>query len=372
MSFIYKLFQILLLVFNAFYFVIGLTAILSAITFNLNTSLLNQLIKYLYEYEYKIFIYGMLAYGFVLIIVGLLACYAILKKSTFLLILYFISLIVIFTLQFICCLCFYLKTNDYLANFLIRLSTLIKYEYNRNQFYTNVIDYIQQRFQCCGLKSPLDWYDSIYINQKYYDTVKQEERDSNANNSTISTRYKVITNSNVDYYLYKIPSSCCVNNELGYTCIRVNKYHEIGCENLIKIYYKNNEAYVIWLLAFLTVLQLVLLLLALYLLCISLIRSKKRNKTIRRSLSIASTSSSLSSSLTSIASVDAKSTTSVISLKQALNENNGKKAKTKKAIHKKGQFKRNIKNGKGKKIQRLNGFKEQQYQQCMYATSDFL
>ena len=267
MGFVYKLFQITLLIFNVFYFLIGLASILSVIAFNVNSNALHELIKELYSIKYKKFIFCLIFYGFTLLTTGLLACYGILRKSKSLLIIYFILLFLIFVFQFISCLIVYLDSNDFINDFLTELNRLMITEYKKN---ANAINYIQQNFKCCGIKSPSDWLQSNYVNPTYYQSNKLGKIEP-----------------------YRIPQSCC-DNEFEFNCVLMNKYHEVGCETRIKFYFKGIESYFIWALSFMTILQLILLLLTLYLVCLSLINNK-RNIKIKQKIQLTPSMSSMSS-----------------------------------------------------------------------------
>ncbi|CAF1052422.1 unnamed protein product [Brachionus calyciflorus] len=129
-----------------------------------------------------------------------------------------------------------------------RIQHLIKYQYGHSGIHSRAMDYMHYNFKCCGWNSPKDWYDSSYIDPK----------------SKFKTDNNVITIS--PSYIYKIPHSCCVNN-YDLTCVLMNKFHEVGCENIVKSYYLKIEIYIAWSIAFLNLFQLILLVLSLYLLC---------------------------------------------------------------------------------------------------------
>jgi hypothetical protein len=158
--------------------------------------------------------------------------------------------------------------------------------YGKSSTHTLAIDFIHRRFKCCGWTSPYDWFESLYIDQNQF------------KKASINSDPKLVTKSSsfLNNYMYKVPQSCCVN-EFEYECVLHHKFHEIGCESSIKIYYKQLETYAIWTLALLTVLQLVLLLLALYVMCIlffdkkSLKRADSSTSTFRTSASSHSFSS---------------------------------------------------------------------------------
>lgn len=260
MSFFYVLFQTSLLVFNTFYFIIGIGSIICAILFNLNSTPLIEFIKDIYKREYKAFDFGLIFYGFSLLITGLLACYGILKKSRFVLVFYFFLLFLIFIFQFTCCLYIFFQSNSFFEFFSSKLYEKMMKEYSTKKFYAYSIDYIQKTYQCCGVKEPQDWIQSNYMSSSY----KSEEALASKN---------FVSNSNLSF-IYKIPQSCCINEFENNCVLSVDKYYEIGCELLLREKFEKNKSYIIFTLSLLTILQLILLLLALYL-CISVISNDR-------------------------------------------------------------------------------------------------
>ena len=263
MSFVYLLFQSSLLIFNALYFIIGIASIVCAIAFNWNSTPLIDLIKSIYKIHYEILSFGLIFYGLSLLITGLLACYSLLKKSKFLLILYFLLLFVIFLFKFTCCMCIYFQSNYFFVNFSKKLYDKMIQEYGINESSSNSIDYIQKTYHCCGLKSAQDWLKSNYISSSY--------QRSNLARPVAN----LITNSNLSY-IFKIPQSCCIDR-LEATCVlSLNKYYEIGCELPLREKFDMNKSYVIFTISILTIFPLLLLLLLLLL--ISFLSKSKIDK----------------------------------------------------------------------------------------------
>jgi hypothetical protein len=287
-SYIFKLFQTCLLIFNTFYFLIGIAFVLVSISFYINTTNFNELIKQNHSNEYYLLLYGLVTCGFIYVSVGLIGCVGGVKRNLCLIFIYFTLLLIIFSLQFTLCVCIYLKSNDFFDKFLKKFNDSIKLYYGANNLHTKAIDQIQSQFKCCGWLSPQDWFYSVY-------DARHNARPSPISQIT-TTRY-VSSNLQMNGQLFnlellnKIPYSCCLS-EFESDCVLMNKFYEIGCERPLKIYYQQIEIYTIWLLACLTILQLVLLILSLYLLCISW-ANKKHNK--NNSIdSESSTSSSIS------------------------------------------------------------------------------
>lgn len=60
----------------------------------------------------------------------------------------------------------------------------------------------------------------------------------------------------------------------------MHKFHEVGCHNMIQIFYNRGEIIVAWILVMLNIFQLLLLILALYLICIIFIEKRQRSDSI--------------------------------------------------------------------------------------------
>jgi hypothetical protein len=256
MEFIYKGFKICLFLFNAFYFLIGIGIITTAVFLYFNTSQINDLIKADHGEQYLKIIYFLLIFGTFLIFVGFLGCSGVLSEKSWLLFVYFSILFLIFALQFTGAIYIYMMSFDYYKQFQDKIMDAIQNQYGTSQVHTRAIDYLHYNYKCCGWKSPNDWLNSTYLDPKY--TFKSEEK-LPSNLFTVSPYNSL--------YVYKIPSSCCaINYDL--TCVIMHKFYEVGCETIVKIYYKQLEVYVAWSLAFMNLFQLVLLLLSLYTICI--------------------------------------------------------------------------------------------------------
>jgi hypothetical protein len=271
MSYVYLLFQTSLLIFNALYFVVGVASIVLAVIFNWNSTPLIDLIKTIYKIQYELLNFGLIFYGFSLIVIGVLACYSLFKRSKFLLIIYFLLLLILFLIKLTCCMLIYFQSNYFFVNFSNKLYEKMMQNYGTNENSSHAINYIQKTYHCCGVKSAQDWLESNYISSAY-------ERSNLAR-----TPLNLITNSNLSY-IYKIPHSCCINRIEENCVLSLNKYYEIGCEMVLKEKFDLNKSHLIFTIALLTILPLLSLLLLLLL--ISFMSKSK----ITKSKSIASLS----------------------------------------------------------------------------------
>lgn len=255
MSF-YKFFKTCLFIFNSFYFLIGGSIITVAVFLYFNTSQINDLIKADYGEQYSKLIYFLLIFATFLILVGFMGCLGVLSEKSWLLFVYFSILFLIFALYFSGAVYIYIMSFDYFKQFQSKIMHAIRHKYGTSPVHTRAIDYIHYNYKCCGWTSPNDWLNSSYIDPKY--TFKSNEI-LPSNLFTVSPYNSL--------YVYKIPHSCCVIN-YDLTCVMMHKFYEVGCENILKIYYSQIEVYVAWILALLNFFQLVILLLTMYTTCI--------------------------------------------------------------------------------------------------------
>lgn len=228
------------------------------------------------------------------------------NRKSWILFVYFSLLFSIFGLQFTGAVYLYVKSINYFKEFKNRILYAIKYQYGQSAVHSRALDYLHYNFKCCGWNSPKDWIDSNYIDPKY----------------TFKTNENVITVS--PSFVYKIPHSCCVNN-YDLTCVLMHKFHEIGCESIVKSYYLKIEIYVAWSIAFLNLFQLVLLVLSLYLLCMIFFDKQKATKyTHSQNTDGYSTSSSSASSFNGYESFNqaTNNTTNANHIQQNNSQNN--------------------------------------------------
>lgn len=258
MHWVIKLFKLCLFAFNTFYFLIGIGVLIGTAFLYLNPNQINDFIKVEYGNEYLQLVYCLICFATFLILVGFIGCTGILSERNCLLFVYFGLLFGIFCIQFIGAVYLYLKSINYFKGFQNRILSAIKYQYGSSSVHSQAIDYLHYNFKCCGWYSPKDWMDSSYLDPKYM----------------FKTSENVITISPIS--VYKIPHSCCVNN-YDLTCVLMHKYHEVGCEKIVKSYYNQIELYFAWIVAFLNIFQLILLVLSLYLLCMVFFDRKIRN-----------------------------------------------------------------------------------------------
>ncbi len=214
----------------------------------LNPNQINYLIKYEYSKQYLDLVYILVGFALVLLIIGFIGCTGILNENSCVLFIYFSFLFLIFVLQFSASVYFYVKSFDLFTQFKTLILQTIKYHYGVSAIHSQAVDYLHYSFKCCGWYTPKDWFDSEYLDPKY--ALK-------TNDNSISS---------IPSLTYKIPHSCCVNN-YDLTCLLMHKFHEIGCEGLVRNYYNKIEVYVAWSLAVVNLFQLILLVLSLYLLC---------------------------------------------------------------------------------------------------------
>jgi hypothetical protein len=263
MNLIFKLFKLCLFTFNTFYFLIGISLVIGSIFFYLNPNQINDLLKLEYGSEYLRLVYALNGFGAFLVLVGFIGCASLICQRICLLFAYFSLLFLIFTMQFAASIYLYTKSVGYFKQFKGLIELAIKYEYGESSVHTRAVDYLQSNFKCCGWHSPKDWFESNYVDPKH----------------TFKTSEHVITLA--PSYVHKIPYSCCVNN-YDLTCVLMHKFHEVGCETVLKYYYSSVELHVAWSIAFLNVFQLILLILSLYLLCMMFFDSSSDNFQFRK------------------------------------------------------------------------------------------
>ena len=256
---LFKSFKLILFVFNTFYFLIGIGFLILRAFIYLNPNQINELLKVEYAKEYNEWVYILIAFAIFSIIVGLIGCTGILNEKNWILFLYFSLLFTIFGLLFTASVYIYIKSVNYFEEFRNKILNAIRHKYGSSSVHSFALDYLQYNFKCCGWYSPKDWMDSSYTDQRY----------------PLRKINNVITIS--PDFTYKIPHSCCVNN-YDLTCVSMNKFHEVGCENIIRSYFRQIELYIVWIMTFLNLFQLILMILSLYLMFTLFILKKSGNK----------------------------------------------------------------------------------------------
>ena len=245
---IFRLFKLTLFAFNSLYFLVAIVLLIGAAFVHLNANQLNDLLKLEYENEYGELMLFAMCTTVLLLVVGFIGCVGILGETSWLLLIYFALLFMIFGLQFTGAVYLYVKSAGLFGSFGERMRHAIRHSYGSSVVHSRAIDYLHYKLKCCGWQSPNDWNESTYVDPKY----------------VFRPHENVITAS--PSFTFKIPHSCCVNN-YDLTCVLMHKFHEVGCEHIVKSYFQQLEMYVAWTLAFLNLYQLVLLVLALYLIC---------------------------------------------------------------------------------------------------------
>jgi hypothetical protein len=262
MYWIFKLFKLCLFALNTFYFLFGMLLLIGVACLYLNPNQLNDLIKVEYSAEYMHLLCGVVGFALLLNIVGLVGCTGILNEKCWVLFVYFSLLFGIFGCQFMTAVYLYVQSVNYFAEFRDKILEAIRNKYGTSAVHSRALDYMHYSFKCCGWHSPRDWLESNYIDPKY----------------AFKTNENVITVSPVAFY--KIPHSCCVSN-YDLTCVLWHKFHDFGCESILKQYYNQLEIYIAWVLAFFNLFQLTLLVLSLYLLC--MVFFTKRTEVVSKS-----------------------------------------------------------------------------------------
>ena len=133
MKWIFRLFKVTLFICNSFYFVFGLALLGLTVFLYTNTNQLNDLIKLEYAEEYVNMLIGLISFAGVLLLVGFLGCTGILNEKSWLLVIYFMLLFVIFTLQFIGAIYLYVRSLNYFGDFQIKMVNAIKNRYGTSR-----------------------------------------------------------------------------------------------------------------------------------------------------------------------------------------------------------------------------------------------
>jgi hypothetical protein len=213
--------------------------------------------------------YLLLVIGALITIIGFLGCCGAWKESSCMLGSFFALLLVIFIGEICFCVYVYFQFKNealdahYFSTHLIDKSieetVMKKYEYNISSASVHTFDKIQEELECCGVKGPQDWADSVY--------------NKHGKNSPPPD-------------LYKIPISCCrvpeskaciISTQLGRSDQpdSVILYTE-GCAEKMKTYAEENQFIAVAVLIAIGVLEILGMCLSMFLCCtISRIRNMK-------------------------------------------------------------------------------------------------
>jgi len=132
--------------------------------------------------------------GFLIILLGFLACCGAITNSQCLLGMFVISLLAIMVVEASVAVLVYLKEVDYRTVLRDGVHEIVTEKYHPNNTATVMYwDTIQQELECCGSSGPVDWAGSLYNGWQYH----------NMKEIGIGAHQAVMP--------FNIPSSCCRN-----------------------------------------------------------------------------------------------------------------------------------------------------------------
>jgi hypothetical protein len=196
-SSVFKIFKLCLFFLNTFYFVFSIGFLVLAAFLFFNPNEINELLMTDYHDQYIGIIYTLLICATLLVIVGFTGCSGILSEKSWLLFIYFLALFIIFAFQFTTAVFIYIKSVNFFQSFSQTITSTIKTRYGFSFIHTRAIDYLHNRFRCCGWYGPKDWFNSSFVDARY--------KPSDVDTITLS-KFSTLAP-------YKIPSSCCINYE---------------------------------------------------------------------------------------------------------------------------------------------------------------
>jgi len=168
--------------------------------------------------------------GFIFMIVALFGMFVAFKESTALANLYGIAMMVVFVLQVSAAIVAFtlISKSRYMVS--DQLDTMMR-DYNYR--YQLEVDWIQSKFECCGVNGPSDWQNFARFSTPYYyeTTESYYYRTSDYYYRTddyYRTTDPTTTTSTEPPRTDLMPQSCCVRNS-NYVNLTCEKYHTSGC-----------------------------------------------------------------------------------------------------------------------------------------------
>ncbi|CAJ1049253.1 CD151 antigen-like isoform X1 [Xyrichtys novacula] len=157
--------KFLLLAFNTLFWVAG-SAVMAVGVWTLVEK--SDYISLLSSSTYAASAYILVVAGGVVILTGVLGCFATFKERRILLKVYFVLLVCIFLLEILAgvlAYIYYQQLSDELKQHL-RDTMTQKYQQSTHEHVTGAVDNLQQEFKCCGSNSSSDWADSLWIRSR--------------------------------------------------------------------------------------------------------------------------------------------------------------------------------------------------------------
>ncbi|XP_071956014.1 23 kDa integral membrane protein-like [Antedon mediterranea] len=101
----------------------------------------------------------LMATGGFLFLVGLSGCYGACAENVCCLMLYFGLMLIVLIMQLAGGIMAFIYQDDLRAEIETTMQNAIKNDYDTNKETEDSIDYVQEKFECCGAMSPADWDD---------------------------------------------------------------------------------------------------------------------------------------------------------------------------------------------------------------------
>ncbi|XP_061577731.1 CD151 antigen isoform X2 [Cololabis saira] len=125
----------------------------------------NDYISLLNSSFYSASAYILIAAGLVVIVTGLIGCFATLKEARSLLIVYLVLLLCVFLLEVIAGVLAYINHQELDEELRQNLKGTMEMKYAQpgEESITEAIDKLQQEFKCCGSNNSSEWKESLFI-----------------------------------------------------------------------------------------------------------------------------------------------------------------------------------------------------------------
>jgi CD151 antigen len=122
-----------------------------------------QYVTLLASLTYPIIVYFLLSAGALVILVAFMGCYAVLKEFRILLVVYIFLLVLIFLIEAMVGILAYIYEENVQTELEMGLNNTFLTSYMIDDDVTHAVDFLQEKFHCCGAVSFTDWQHSRWL-----------------------------------------------------------------------------------------------------------------------------------------------------------------------------------------------------------------
>lgn len=172
--------------------------------------------------------WAFLALGIVIFFIGFCGCCGAIREARWILIIYFIFLLLIFTAELTVGILAVVFQEKVVADLKLELTGKLKKEYGLASALTAAVDLAQTRFECCGIEGPADYTSSLWKLQNL-----------GGPDATVSKTCCLLLNMKEDQgYVNPRPinDTLCQSEELRYNALY---RHQKGCLSRLEYFIRN-------------------------------------------------------------------------------------------------------------------------------------